>query len=233
VGAPALTSPPGSGSSPVTLPDAAAGEDPRPPITGIVVTRGDVDLSEILESLESLDQVIVWENGYGARELVDGRLMPSYEGRMSDVAVYGRYLAIEWAAHDLIYVQDDDCIVPVEGVIATALQPGFDLTRTIVANMPESRWRDYPDSCLVGWGSVFHRDLPGAAFRRFSPDNIPAFYRECDVVFTVLTPSVKVDAGFRHLPWAEDPARAMFKRPDRAPERARVYELARAVRDAR
>jgi hypothetical protein len=156
-----------------------------------------------------------------------------------DLGVYGRYQAIERCARPVIYVQDDDCLVDDAAIalLLAAYEPGM-----IVANMPESRWDDYPDSCLVGWGAVFDRDLPDQAFIRFGasdaagadeflgmPDDF--FHRTCDVVFTTLTPHRKIDAGFFHLPWAEDPERAMFLQPGHREQRDRMLHLARQVRD--
>lgn len=207
-------------------------------MTAIVVTRGDVELDRILETLTGFGEVIVWVNGTGPVVVVDGELRGIGE-RENDLAVYGRYAALDYASLDVVYVQDDDCVINAEGLIAVADQ--VDVTTTIVSNMPESRWADYPDSCLVGWGAVFARDLPARAFDRlrdvrfgwpWGQQFTDTFYRECDAVFTTLTPHVKVDCGFAHLPWAEDPARAMFKKPGRDAERARIYDFARTVRDA-
>ena len=229
-------------------------------MTVVIPTRGDVPLGQILESLASFGQVIVWENGKGAREVVDGRLMPTHENE-TDLAVYARYAALDYAAHEIVMTQDDDCLVDAEKLLRIASQ--YDLTQTIVANMPESRWADYPDSALIGWGGVFHRDLPARAFAEIGFDGRTAPFiedddwsdycvlrsdggrrfpivfedagfirRRADNVFTVLTPVVKVDIGFQHLPWAEGPGR-MFTTPGHGEERDRMIELARKVRDAR
>ncbi len=187
-------------------------------VSAVIVTRGDVDLTESLALLDRFDEIIIWNN--------------ALEG---DLAVYGRYAGIEQARNDVVFTLDDDCLVSYEAqdILLAAYEPGM-----IVANMPESRWRDYPDSCLIGWGAVFDRSLVDLAFARFSgwedDDEIPLtrsgfFERECDVMFTTLTPHTKIDAGFTHQPWAEDPARAMFLSP--RPDRDRMLELARKVRD--
>jgi hypothetical protein len=208
-------------------------------VSVVLVTRGNVDLSPIIgqDWPDAVQEVIVWDN--------------SAEDRR-DLKVYGRYAAIKEASHELIYVQDDDCTLEaetIEKLIAGAeANPG-----TIIANMPEHRWFDYPDSCLVGWGAVFHRDLPWEAFQRYfefhAADNAwlnhplagfredqsavrTHFMRTCDVVFTTLTPHVKLDLGFTHLPWAEGPDR-MFKERDHKDSRDEMLALARKVRDAR
>lgn len=187
-------------------------------VSAVVVTRGDVDLAEIRRSLARFDDVVIWDNSK----------------LETDAKVYGRYLAIAEARHPVVYVQDDDCVLkPAQLSALLALYtPG-----RVVANMPASRWDDYPDSCLVGWGSVFDADLPDKAFDAFfdagvyHPFDAGMFDRTCDVVFTTLTPHRKVDVGFRHLSWAEDPSRAMFLQSGHKDERDRMLGTARAVRD--
>lgn len=182
-------------------------------VSAVVVTRGGVDLSEILASLDGMGEVVVWDN--------------SVE---TDLAVYGRYAAIERCRNDVILAQDDDCVIDAEKLVRVASQYPLG---GIIANMDPGRWDEYPDSCLVGYGAVFHRGIPQVAFDRFTSYHEVdehAFRLECDVVFTVLTPHAKVDVGHRNLPWAEDPARAMYLSP--RPERDRMYDLARQVRDA-
>lgn len=230
-------------------------------VTAVIVTRGDVPLDEIWDSFPEFGQVIVWTNGRGVRAEGPGSFFAWDAGTLDletmqpvfpDLSVYGRYRAIENAQLPVVYVQDDDCIVPdIPGLLAR-YRPG-----EIVANMPESRWPDYPDSCLVGWGAVFDRELPARAFERagFDPRVSPypdgdwerytitvagrswtwpsaaAFRRDCDVVFTTLTPQEKVDLGFSHLPWAETPGR-LFKEPGHKAARDAMLQAARAARDA-
>jgi hypothetical protein len=221
-------------------------------ITAIIVTRGDVPLTPILDSLQDVGfaEVIVWNNGTGivSKYHRSGAAVEVAEG-LEDQAVFGRYSAMRYADRDLIYVQDDDCLIPAANLIQVASM--YRPEDRIIANMPKSRWPDYPDSCMVGWGAIFHKDLFMVALGRFVAGlnggvadlsaindetlalcRSPEFCRECDVVFTVLTPSVKVDLGFEHLPWAEDPNRAMFLKPGRQAERDHMYALARQAREA-
>lgn len=100
-------------------------------VSAIIVTRGNVDLSRILDSLPAEWEVLVWNNGAGALEIYASsddsdsvpRLKPHYErlSNRSDLSVYGRYAAIEYASGDLVYVQDDDCIVSDPQAIVNAL----------------------------------------------------------------------------------------------------------------
>ena len=181
-------------------------------VTAIIVTRGDVDLDQVIGSLPRDWEVILWNNGvpevqvYGVCRFT----LPS----IKDLSVYGRYAAIEHASHDLIYVQDDDCIVsdpqaivnawmdiPVS--LASVTEHGHNAG--VVCNMPsEFRHDFYTDHALVGFGAAFHRDAPERAFARFQRETeflsrgpwesvVPFYRRTCDIVFTALTPRVLVD----------------------------------------
>lgn len=66
-------------------------------VTACIVTRGDVDLEPIMDSLTGYDDVIVWDNS----------VRPDWK-------CAGRYMAAMEAATDLVYFQDDDTIVPLE-----------------------------------------------------------------------------------------------------------------------
>lgn len=234
-------------------------------VSAVIVTRGDVPLDEIHDSFPEFGEVIVWTNGQGCWVgRPDGTFfydqgtlnLERMEVEFPDVSVYGRYAAIKRATLPVVYVQDDDCIIPDIAGLLARYEPG-----RITANMPKSRWADYPDSCLVGWGAVFDRDLPARAFGRAGfephvgpfPDDVEeggwqdlrvtrngtswtwpsarAFQRDCDVVFTSLTPHRKFDLGFRHLPWAETPGR-LFRQPEHARARAEILAAARACRDS-
>lgn len=65
-------------------------------VTACIVTRGDVDLQPIIDSLV-FGEVIVWDNSVRA-----------------DWKCAGRYMAAMEAATDLVYWQDDDTIVPLD-----------------------------------------------------------------------------------------------------------------------
>lgn len=101
-------------------------------VSAIIVTRGNVDLSEIIASLPAGWEILWWDNGgklcyvSDPHERRDGEEC-SYALLAEDLAVYGRYAAIEHASGDLIYVQDDDCVVgnPDWGVSPAALVETF------------------------------------------------------------------------------------------------------------
>ena len=186
-------------------------------ITACIPTRGNVDMTEIRESLDGFGEVIIWDNN----------------DRDVDLSVYGRYAAIAEAQLAVVYTQDDDCLVDAARVCRSYMP------HTLIANMPAPRWPDYPDSALVGWGAVFDRGLPARAFDRLGDYchdrqiKVETFWDTCDVAFSTLTPHIKIDVGFAHLPWAEGPGR-MFTDdyPTHRRERDEMLALARRVRDS-
>lgn len=183
-------------------------------VSAVLVTRGDIDMSPIIESLP-FDDIVVWDNSR----------------RTHDLRVFGRYAGIEEAKRDVIYVQDDDCLLSPEGLhmMLAAYDP-----RLLIANMPAPFRAHYSDSCLVGFGALFHRELPADAFTRWSAHHsaeTDAFARCCDVVFTTLTESRWCDAPYSNMAYAFGEDR-MWRQPDHVGERTRMLDAARAIRDA-
>lgn len=168
-------------------------------VSACLVTRGDIDMTPILDSLP-FDDVIVYDNS-----------------KRENLAVYGRYAAIAEAKHDTIYVQDDDCTVNVAALLAEH-EPGERL-----CNMPAWKQNEYPFSSLVGWGALFPRTDADIAFAGWERDD--AFYRCCDCVFTARLPFRRIDVGHTDLPYATDASR-MYQQPNHYRERARVTDLA-------
>lgn len=214
-------------------------------VSAIIVTRGDVDLWPIIKKLPSEWELVVWDNGAEVctRVVVD---RPYEEITVNSLAVYGRYEAIEYASHDLIYVQDDDCIVSDPQAIVDALTNHWGWREYVWCNMPpEFRHDFYVDHALVGFGAAFHRDAPARAFGKFYESfaegnvlvngwktvewveqNKEFFRRTCDIVFTGLTPRVLVDVPVESLPYAHDDNR-MWRQPTHQGERAAMLELVR------
>jgi hypothetical protein len=204
-------------------------------VAAIIVTRGDQDLLPIWASLPSEWTQIEWDNSREA----------------NDVSVYGRYAAIERTDAELIYVQDDDCIVSdPEFLVRAWLEAGKypfdgrgspwgadprDAVDHIVCNMPyEFRHGFYTEHALVGFGAAFHRDAPARAFQRMRDGggyvgDIGWANRTCDIVFTALSPvRLLVNVPYADLPWAHYESR-MWKQPGHVAERVKMLELVRAV----
>jgi hypothetical protein len=200
----------------------------------VIPTRGDQDLTPILESYDGIaDEVLIWDNS-----------------KRQDLSVYGRYAMIEEARNELILTQDDDCVVSDPRVIVDEWKrvehfnlerhPGMPYDHHVVCNMP-SRFRHgfYDEHALVGFGACFHRDLPEMAFRQWDFLSIGTeglgsdtdfFHRTCDVFFTALTPYTLVDVPYENLPWAEGDDR-MYRQPGHQAERSKMLELAFRVKD--
>lgn len=142
-------------------------------VSAVLVTRGDVDITEILNSLP-FDDVVVWNNS-----------------ERDDLSCYGRFAGVAEAKHDWIYVQDDDLIVPVP-----ALLDAWDGGRGIVANKPPAEeWR------FLGCGALFHRDLVNFDRYHARYPGDPEFNRTADVVFAYQHPYRSVWVGYTDLPW--------------------------------
>lgn len=178
-------------------------------VAACLVTRGNVPMDEIIESIPDEWEVVLWDNS-----------------KREDLGVYGRYAAITLTDADLIYVQDDDCVLTEEGIWDLHNFCGPD---RIVANMPPRFRPHYPDSCLVGFGAVFPRELPFRAFERL--DKTPTLFPwTCDVYFTALAEQrMYLDLDYRDQPWASDPDR-MWKQKNHVGDRAQALAEARALR---
>ena len=195
-------------------------------VSAIIVTRGDVPLDEVVAPIPPAWQLLVWRNG--DRELVvDGRRFT-----VPDLAVLARYEAVAYALGELIYVQDDDVVVSDPAAIVDAWVDGQE-PRLLAANMPQEFRPHYPDSCLVGFGAVFHRSLPERLFDVFASAGVALerslFRRTCDVVISTLANRLLLDVPKTNLPWAEADDR-MYRQAGHVEERARMLELARHAR---
>jgi hypothetical protein len=143
-------------------------------VSACLVTRGDCDLTPILETLP-FDDIVVWNNS--VRE---------------DLGIYGRYAAIEEAKHDVIYTQDDDVLVTCHQQLLDAYDG------RLLCNYPQP-W-DIP---WVARGALFHRDMPRRAFDRYLavyPFDRFLTHFGCDGIFSLLTPHKVVNFGSVDLP---------------------------------
>jgi hypothetical protein len=146
-------------------------------ISCVIPTRGNVDLTEVLDSLPFTD-VVVYDNS-----------------QRNDLGIYARYAAIAEARNDVIVTQDDDVIVPCWEQIIDAYEPGV-----LACNYKEP-W-DIP---WVASGAIFDAHLPFEAFTTYLssyPTDWLFTHRICDAVFGLLTPNVKVFYhGHQDLPY--------------------------------
>lgn len=226
-------------------------------VSAIIVTRGDVSLKPVMASLPEEWEKIVWCNGTGAYRWIediagDEPTWQPFVISRSDLSVYGRYAAIEYASHDLIYVQDDDVIVSDPQKIVNYYIDETEIAgECVVCNMPrEFRHDFYEHHALVGFGAAFHREAPERAFRLFfGEDTWPNmgpnwaavsgpgdgvlrehFNRTCDIVFTGLTPMVLVDVPKENLPHAYDDTR-MWRQSTHQEERKTMLDLVLKIKE--
>jgi hypothetical protein len=184
-------------------------------VTACLVTRGDVDLEPILSSL-IFRNVLVWDNS-----------------RLEDLGAAGRYEAATRALGDVIYTQDDDCLVPPEVQLALleSYAPGI-----LLSNMdPNHNGTAMPYLALPGWGSLFDADLPEQAWAKWAAAGRDDFKSDsfrrigCDIVFPVLTSSKMIDLGHENLPYAWDSHRTNL-RPGYAERKGWYYQRAAEIR---
>src|SRR5262249_33023831 len=130
----------------------------------------------------------------------------------------------------------DDCLTPAESIL-TAYNDANSLGH-IVSNMPEDHGKGqgyYSDHCLVGWGAIFSRHLPEEAFSLYREHGYSTedecFYRTCDVVFTALTPYVRVHYGHESFNFAYGPDR-MYQHPAHNEERLMVLNRCRSIKES-
>ena len=145
-------------------------------------------------------EVLVWTNTVG-----------------SNCMVYGRYLAAARASFDIVYTQDDDCMVENIGELLDL----FDGERLICAMKPDSLERysckEYGGGriALLGWGAVFRREWLAVLDRyvaRFGQDAL--LRREADRIFTMLLdrPYRAIETRIRPFPCAAGP-HALWRDP--------------------
>lgn len=141
--------------------------DPKQ-VTAVIVTKGDVDLEPILDSLSIFSMVMVWDNSKHEK----------------DLKVFGRYMLAVSAPTDYVYVQDDDCLIDA-GALAAQYQPG-ELLCNVKPHHHTVYSSQYAGISLVGWGAIFPKTMVDffPYLSKFPDDEL--FRRECDRVFTWL-----------------------------------------------
>ena len=180
-------------------------------VTACLVTRGDVDLQPILETLP-YPNVVVWDNSKRPR----------------DLKTYGRFAAIREASTDVVFVQDDDCVFRHHADLLAEYESGV-----LVANWGHGADPDgLEDIALYHGGAIFDRDLPEQAFRRYLerwPADDSMLY-EADFIFGCLTPHRHVVLPFEIRDVAYN-GRRMCDQPWQRDLKHEVTDRCRAIRD--
>lgn len=181
-------------------------------IAAVIVTRGDVDLAPILDTLP-YPEVVIWDNSK----------------RPVDLGVFGRYAAIAETTKPIIYFQDDDVIFTAHAELMKQYRPG-----TLLANMdkPWVRAGKYEETVCVGAGSLTSRILPAEAFARYAATYPidPWLHYECDLIFGTLAPWHRIDLGYRVRDVAKRPDR-LCRQPWQTEQKKLAMERAKLVRD--
>jgi hypothetical protein len=190
-------------------------------VSAVIVTRGDVDLGPVLDSL-IFDDVVVWDNSK----------------EPEDQGTYGRSLATLRARHPVVYSQDDDIVHTPQNqrTIVGAYEPRI-LTGCMWPEWSAGARQQgieggYDDLVFAGAGSVYDAATVHWAAAKYT-DVFPFddwFRLWADTIIGVIAPTKQLDVRFEALPHAEAPNR-MCNLPDAAAEKKRAIERAREVRD--
>lgn len=185
-------------------------------VTACLVTRGDVDMAPILESL-IFEHVVIWNNAE----------------RSVDMKCAGRYGAAREAHTPVVYFQDDDVLVPAETQRALMVAYRPDVMVANWGHIPTVG--DYADLPLVGGGAIVDSDLPWRALNRYLaqwPED-EDFYYEADYVAGILYPEfVHIRCPFNINYAVAQGASRLCNQPWQADLKARITRRARAIRDA-
>jgi hypothetical protein len=197
---------------------------PPPKVSAVIVTRGNVDLQPVLESL-IFEDVVVWDNSQGSR----------------DEMTWGRALAVEQARYPVIYSQDDDIIHSRDNqlrIVYEGYRPG------VLTGCMWQEWSDgaraqgieggYDDLVFAGSGSIYDANIPGDAaalyLEKYPEDDF--FRLWADTIIGIIAPTHQLDIRFDALPCAEDSDR-MCNLENAVALKTEAIRRARLVRDAR
>jgi len=186
--------------------------DPKD-VTACLVTRGDVDMDPIIESLP-YDEYIVYDNSW----------------RDPDYKTFGRYAAAHEAETQYVYFQDDDCIFRHHHVLHHLHVPGWMTAVWGHGADPAG----YEDIAIFPGGAIVEKALVDRAFLKYLTAGFPMddeFFYYCDYVFGCLTPHVQVHLPFEIRDVAYN-GRRLADEPWAREAKAEVAARARAVRDA-
>lgn len=179
-------------------------------VTACLITRGDVDLTPILETLP-YERVIVWG--------------PPRE----ELGVFGRYAAIAEASTPYVYTQDDDCIFRRHHELLELAEPGWITAVYGHGENPDG----YDDMVLVHGGAIMPRELPAAAFAAYL-EHWPqddGFYRDADMISGTISPHRHVWLPYEiRMEIAQAPNR-MCNQPWQRDLKKLITDRARMVRD--
>lgn len=190
-------------------------------VTAVIVTRGDVDLTPVLDSL-IFENVVVCDNS-----VEKGNQM-----------TYGRVLGAKRAPTEVIYSQDDDIVHSPEN--QERILAAYDEDFLVGCMWPE--WSDgarrqgiengYDDLVFPGSGSISHRDTWLDALDQYL-DHYPVddFFRLwSDTLIGVIAPTRQLDIRFAELEWGNN-ANRMAHMENAVALKTEAIRRGREVRD--
>lgn len=191
-------------------------------VSAVIVTRGNVDLTPVLDTL-IFDDVVVWDNSVEP-----------------DLMTYGLVPAVERAKHDVIWSQDDDIVHPPENQarIIAKYRPGV-LTGCMWTEWSAGAYQQgilggYDDLVFYGSGAVYDRNLPARAAARYLAhyphDDFFRLWFSC--IFGVLAPTRQLDVRFLERACASADYR-MANLPYAQERKRLAIERARGIRDGK
>jgi hypothetical protein len=192
-------------------------------VTAVIVTRGDVDMQPVLDSLV-FPEVRVWDNSKSD----------------TDQMTYGRLLSALRAETEVIYSQDDDIVHSPENQmqILAAYSP------TKLVGCMWKDWSDgarqqgiengYDDLVFPGSGSISQRslwtDAHGRYLQHYPHDDF--FRMWSDTIIGVISPTIQLPLRFEELDWGNNTNRMAWM-DDAVAQKTEAIRRAREVRDAR
>lgn len=168
----------------------------RSQVSACLVSRKPID-PRILKSLEGFGEILVGDGSTGPHARYDD--------------------AIAKAKFDIIYTQDDDCLVDIDALLA--LWNGNFVTNV----RPERSEPRFENTTLTGWGSLYRKDLVQPTLDRYIQKyGMDALYcREADRIFSGLNRHPLVCVHVENLPNAFGADR-LTDRPDHLTARAEI-----------
>lgn len=172
-------------------------------VTAVITTRGDVDLTPVLGSLEPVfgRNIVVWDNSE----------------RDYDMKVYGYFAALREVRTPYVYTQADDAIIDAQALL-DAWTPEDE--NRILLNVADG------DTPWISFGAVFRRELSEEPINRYLDRYHDGILHDdvllwCEVIFCQLTPWRNVDLGKQDLPHHGN-ANRMEHQPSHYQEQQRI-----------
>lgn len=193
-------------------------------VSACLVTRGDVPMDPILETLPKDWEVCIWDNG---------------DPNTTDLKIFGRFMAAQYAAHDLIYFQDDDVLFREHATLLgeyTQYRYGQERDLLLVVDAHGGNYGGFEDLAFTGAGSIVSKVCITQTLDKwfsvwpFNPDD-QGFLYEVDAVFGILAPSVQIGLPYTRL-YEDHPTRPhLCREPWQADLKLLFANQARAIRD--